>query len=156
MKFLLPLLLIVLGSGATATTLYKSVDAQGKVTYSDAPPRDGKGKAQEITIEEERTNTMPSTDLQEQMRQQQNADEASKNRQIVADQDWQRRHDRAQDDLAQAKRNLESAKQVQEGDTVGSAYGGARPNAQWIERLEQAEADVEARQRELNQIKRQR
>jgi hypothetical protein len=39
---------------------------------------------------------------------------------------------------------------------VGSAYGGARPNAEWIERLEQAETDVELRRVELDKIKRQR
>ena len=84
------------------------------------------------------------------------ADKQAENRRAADNQDWQRRYEQAQADLAEAEKALKSAQEIQEGDTVGSAYGGARPNAEWIERLEQAETDVELRRVELDKVKRQR
>lgn len=155
MKRVLPVLLLLSLSALAGTTLYKSVDKQGNVTFSDAPPADG-SSAQQVEISSDNANVLPSEDVQEQIQQQQQADKQAADRESVARQDWQARYEKAQADLELAQRTLKDAKEIQEGDTVGSAFGGARPNAEWIERLEQAETDVELRQRELDSIKRER
>jgi hypothetical protein len=154
MKYLSFALLLV-SFNASATTLYKTVDEQGKVTYSDEPPA-GVTDAQEIEVKDDDMNVLPSTHVQDQIEQQQRADKQAENRRAADNQDWQRRYEQAQADLAEAEKALKSAQEIQEGDTVGSAYGGARPNAEWIERLEQAETDVELRRVELDKVKRQR
>jgi hypothetical protein len=137
MKHLLSVL--VAGSvslGIGATTLYKSVDEKGNVTYSDSPPADAS-----------RTSEIDVGDA---------ADREQENRSRAQRQDWQQRYDQAKAELEQAERNLQRAEEIQEGDTVGSATGGARPNAAWIERLEQAEADLEEKQRAFDRVRRQR
>ena len=155
MKYL-PFALLLISFGAfAATTLYKSVDEQGNITYSDAPPGDARD-VEEIDIKEGDMNVLPSEDVQKQIEQQKQQDKQAADRQRADNQDWQQRYEKAQADLAEAEKALNSAQEIQEGDTVGSAYGGARPNAEWIERLEQAETDVELRRVELDKIKRQR
>jgi hypothetical protein len=148
--------LFLLGSltAAAASTLYKSVDAEGRVTYSDAPP--AKGTAEAIDLPAGGVNILPSEGMPEEIERQRQADRQAEQRRAAEQQAWSERYRRAQDELAAAQRALESARQVQEGDVVGSAFGGARPSADWVERLEQAEADVAQKQRALDGIKRSR
>jgi hypothetical protein len=155
MKYL-PFALLLISFGAcAATTLYKSVDEQGNITYSDAPPGDARD-VEEIDIKEGNMNVLPSEDVQKQIERQKQQDKQAADRQRADNQDWQQRYEEAQAELTAAEQTLESAREIQEGDTVGSAYGGARPNADWIERLERAEADVVDKQQHLHQVKRQR
>ena len=154
MKYLSFVLLLV-SFNATATTLYKTVDEQGRVTYSDEPPA-GATDVQEIEVKDGDMNVLPSAGVQEQIEQQQRADQQANNRRRADNQDWQQRYEKAQADLIAAEKALESAQEIQEGDTVGSAFGGARPNAEWLERLERAESDVGLRRDELDKVKRQR
>ncbi len=155
MKRLLSLLIAgCISAGSNATTLYKTTDAQGNVSYSDSPPADT-SRTSEINVSDKELNVLPSEDIEQQMREQKVKDSQDANRRRVEQQDWQQRYDQAKAELDQAKRNLQRAEEIQEGDTVGSAFGGARPNIEWIERLEQAEADLVRKQRAFDNIKRQ-
>ncbi len=153
MKRLIVLLFVSCGALA-ATTLYKSVDEQGNVTFSDAPPADG-SEAEKVDVQDS-GNVLPSGDLPQQMEQQQRADTKAAQQARSEQKDWQGRYDNARDELEQAEKTLESAKEIKEGDTVGSAFGGARPNQAWIDALEQAENDVETRREALKKLERER
>ncbi len=156
MKHLLSVLVAgAISFGAGATTLYKSVDEKGNVTYSDSPPADA-NRTSEIDVGDENLNVMPSENIQQQMREQEATDREQENRRRAQQQDWQQRYDQAKEELEQAERNLQRAQEIREGDTVGSATGGARPNAAWIERLERAEAEFEEKQRAFDRVRRQR
>jgi hypothetical protein len=156
MKSLLPVLIAgSISFGSAATTLYKSVDEQGNVTYSDSPPTSAR-QTQEIEVGDENLNVMPSESIEQQMREQEAADRQRENQRRAQQQDWQQRYAQAKAELEQAERDLQQAQEVQEGDMVGSATGGARPNAAWIERLERAEAALEEKQRAFDRIRRQR
>ncbi len=141
--------------GIGATTLYKSVDEKGNVTYSDSPPADP-SRTSEIEVGDDNLNVMPSDNIEQQMREQEAADRERENRRRAQQNDWQQRYDQARAELEQAERTVVRAREIHEGDTVGSATGGARPNAAWIERLERAEADLQEKQRAFDRVKRQR
>ena len=155
MKYLRFALLLMSSAAVAATTLYKSVDEQGNISYSDAPPGDAR-EVEEIDIKQGDMNVLPSEDVQQQIDQQKQSDKQAADRQRADNKDWQQRYEQAEAELSAAQQTLESAREINEGDTVGSAFGGARPNADWIERLERAEADVVDKQQQLDQIKRQR
>ena len=155
MKYLRFALLLMSSAAVAATTLYKTVDEQGNISYSDVPPGDTRD-VEEIDIKQGDMNVLPSEDVQQQIEQQKQLDKQDADRQRADNKDWQQRYEQAQAELSAAEQTLESAREINEGDTVGSAYGGARPNADWIERLERAEADVADKQQQLDQIKRQR
>ncbi len=140
--------------GSSATTLYKTTDEQGNVSYSDSPPVDT-SRTSEISVSDKELNVLPSEGIEQQMREQKVKDSQDANRRRAEQQSWQQRYDQAKAELDQAKLNLQRAEEIQEGDTVGSAFGGARPNVEWIERLEQAEADLAQKQRAFDKIKRQ-
>jgi hypothetical protein len=155
MKRLLSVLIVSsISVGSIATTLYKTTDEQGNVSYSDSPPADT-SRTSEINVSDKELNVLPSEGIEQQMREQKVKDSQDANRRRAEQQGWQQRYDQAKAELDQAKRNLQRAEEIQEGDTVGSAFGGARPNAEWIERLEQAEADLVQKQRAFDKIKRQ-
>lgn len=155
MKYLVPVLIAsAISFGSSATTLYKTIDEKGNVSYSDSPPANA-SRTSEIDISDKDLNVLPSEGIEQQLREQKAKDSQDANRRRVEQQDWQQRYQQAKADLEQAKRNLQRAEEIQEGDTVGSAFGGARPNAEWIERLEQAEADLAQKQQAFDKIKRQ-
>lgn len=155
MKRLSMLFLLASCAAVAQTTLYKSVDAQGNVTFSDTPPVDG-AAADPIEISDTPANVLPSENIQEAMEEQQQADQRAAREQQAARQDWNQRYATAKAELEEAEKNLASAQQIKEGDTVGSAFGGARPNQKWIENLEQAERDVEEKQAALDKVRRER
>lgn len=155
MKYLSILALLVSCSALAQTTLYKSVDAQGNVTFSDAPPA-GDGAVDEIEISDTPANVLPSETIQQQIEEQQRADKQAADRAQIAKRDWQQRYDTAVAELEEAEKNLASAQEIKEGDTVGSAFGGARPNQKWIDNLESAERELEEKQAALAKVKRER
>lgn len=154
MKCLILLLLLSASAGA-ATKLYKSVDENGHVTFSDSAPA-GVSRAEAIDIPEDEANILPSATISDQMEQQQKEDEQAARVRQQSHNDWSEQYDRAALELEEAERELEQAQQIREGDIVGSAFGGARPNADWVERLEQAENTVQLKQEALDKIKRAR
>jgi len=136
------------------TTLYKSVDDRGRVTYSDTPLAGD--QVEKVAIPDGTANVLSSESAQRLIKEQEASDRQSATSQKAAEQDWSERYRQAERSVEQAERDLENAKTVQEGDLVGNALAGARPNAAWIERLEQAEANLQARRGELDQLRRQR
>ena len=137
------------------TTLYKSVDDSGLVTYSDAPPAAAL-QTEQIEIQQDAVNVSESVSIEALMREQQKADRAAAIDRGKTHGSWSESYRSATQALDDAEQALVDAKVIKEGDMVGSSLGGARPNIAWIERLEGAEADVDAKRKALDRIKRQR
>ena len=106
---------------AAAQTLYKLIDKNGKVTYSDTPPKDFDGKVVPMEVDPNRnraTLTNPG-DAQRAL-----ADKARASN--AADDELKR----AQERLEAARRSLADAREnPREGEVgrVGNVGGGARP-----------------------------
>lgn len=155
MRSLIPLLLVLFSANLFAqnTTLYKTVDEDGNVTFTDTPPADS--DAEQIEIRNDR-NVVPSDDIrrsieeQNQLRAQQ---ETEKKRELER---WKLRYDKAQQELKAAEQAHEDAQVLGEGDVMGSAMGGARPSEAWIERLEQSEKNLEAAQQAVRKLEAER
>ena len=136
------------------TTLYKSVDDRGRVTYSDTPLAGD--QVEKVAIPDGTANILSSESAQRLIKEQEESDRQVAASEKAARQDWNERYQQAELSVEQAERDLEDAKIVQEGDLVGNALSGARPNAAWIQRLEQAEVNLQARRSELDQLRRKR
>jgi hypothetical protein len=145
------------GAGTTlyaGVTLYKSVDQDGHVTFSDAPTA---GQSVEsIELPSDNANVLASDSAQALIKEQGKADRQSETSRKTAEASWSDRYQQAQRDVEQAELELEEAQTIQEGDIVGNALGGARPNPAWVERLERAEADLALKHEALSQVRRQR
>lgn len=154
MKHLILLSALCSLSAVAATQLYRSVDAQGNVSFSDQPPASGKAATVDVSTRD--MNILPSEGVEAEIQRQKQVDQEAAQQRAVDQREWQARYQQAEDELAAAQQALAEAQEIKEGDTVGSAFGGARPSEAWILRLEQAEADVDARRRALQQLKRER
>ena len=130
---------------AAAQTLYKLIDKNGKVTYSDAPPKDFDGKVEKVEIDPNRNRatilppgTVPSESLS-------TTDKAKAT--VSSD----ARLKEAQARLEAARKDLDFARdnpRQGEVERVGNVGGGARPvpteaYQQHLAALEKAVSDAE-------------
>ena len=126
MKQLIVVAALALTSGAlpsAAQTLYKLIDKNGKVTYSDAPPKDFDGKVEKVDVDPNRNRATilpPGTTGSEVL---------SKDK-VAAPADADARLKQAQARLEAARRDLAFARDnPREGEVerIGNVGGGARP-----------------------------
>lgn len=134
--------------GAFGQTLYKLVDKNGKVTYSESPPRNFDGKVIRMDIDPNaNTATMPKgSALREEGAAAKNAT--------------------ADDAVRSARQKVENAKKALadardnpgEGDVarIGNKGGGTRaqPSEDYQRRLEKLEKDVKDAQEDLQKAQR--
>ena len=142
------LLLMIVATAAfqvVAETAYRSVDEQGNVTFSDSPAS-GAAQEEKISIDA----PVPSAKDQKETRKRESelqraADQAGASRSpSQAD-----RKKAAQQNVRDAEKRLEEARQVGEGDRKGTASGGSRLTPQYQERVREAEADVDRAREQL-------
>jgi hypothetical protein len=136
------------GPDAFAQTLYKLIDKNGKVTYSESPPKDFDGKVIRMDIDPNaNTATMPKgSALREESAAAKNAS--------------------ADDAVRSARQRLESAKKALadardnpgEGDVtrIGIKGGGTRPqpSEDYQRRLQKLESDVKEAEEGLEKAQR--
>ena len=115
---------LAIAAPADAQTLYKLIDKKGKVTYSDAPPKDYDGQVIPIEVDKKRNSATllpPGTTATEQhvLGEKARAEDAARTRLRQA----QERLDAARKNLAFAREN------PQEGEVErrGNVGGGTRP-----------------------------
>ena len=140
---------LLLGSVASAQTLYKLIDKNGKVTYSESPPKDYDGQVIRIDIDPNANRaTLPKLP----------ADQLRPKEEFAPPQVLE-----ARSKLARAQRNLQEARdRPGEGDVqrVGSVGGaGAREvmteaYQQRLAKLEQEVKDADEEVRRAEQQKR--
>lgn len=153
----IPLLLAVCCSGALlADTVYKSVDKDGNVTYSQKPPRDGeKARTKELPIDPNQ-NVVPSDKSAEtQALEAQHKARAGSSQGEAAAENQGRREKIAQAEAAlqQAEAALAAGQSTQPGDFMGRAGGGVRPTQQREERINSLQEAVDAARANLERAK---
>ncbi len=134
-----------------AQTVYKSVDAQGRVTYSQSPPV-AATDVEAVTVRESTGGADPeqAQQLRQQVERQaaegQRQREAQKERKAAAVADAERRLQRARD-------GLDAAKRRGDGDWQTLTRGGRVENDAYRERVSRAERDVRDAERALRDAK---
>ena len=113
---------LALAGPAAAQTLYKLIDKNGKVTYSDSPPKDFDGKVEKVDVDPNRNRATilpPGT-----------AGEVLSRDKAAAPGEADARLKQAQARLEAARKDLAFARDnPREGEVerVGNVGGGARP-----------------------------
>ena len=134
-------LLITSSVSTYAGKIYKHVDENGNVSFSDQPPSND---AEELTLDtqinrieskaintKERRALIQSLDEKHAARVEKRESHAEQRRAALAQ-------------LKEAKQNLIEAKEIKEGDRIGVKGGGTRLSEAYLARISQAEAAVAA------------
>lgn len=157
-RVLLPFALAAcLALPAAAQTLYKLIDKNGKVTYSETPPKNFDGKVIRMDIDPNaNTATLPKPGAAPTYNDNRDTETGKKSS--------ARRQQRDEDRVVRARARVDDAKaRLQDlidnpGDAdigrVGKAGGGTRPvlTEEYQERIRQAEAQVKAAEEELERV----
>jgi hypothetical protein len=147
------LLCLVLPLLAHGQRVYRSVDAEGNVSFSDQPPADG---STATTMDIELPPGPGSAQRERALRRneelrtaEQRSDQRRRREQAVRDQALQQ----AQRELDNAKIALQQAKIHRDSDWQGKAGGGRRLRPEYFERVKRAEQMLEAAQQQVNRIR---
>jgi electron transfer flavoprotein alpha subunit len=148
-KGLFALLLAILSAVAAADTVYRSVDTEGNVTFSDEPPLTGSG-VEEITIDAPPPPVPRVRQSEQEAQAAINKANRYQMRSKAAEEQRSMELREAEKALEQARKNLEEAKVVREGDRRGKAGGGTRLTSEYLNRVKAAEKGVEEAQSRLD------
>lgn len=152
-RFSLLILAALLAAPAMAGTVYKSVDEQGNVTYSGEPPAAGDAeRVQELRVgdgptEEEQAEAllrMRELELEtERLQRERQLSGEAKSAAMAA----------AQEELEEARAELEKAREKNFEDWQYIAGGGRHLRPSYFERVERAEHRVEAAEKALRELR---
>jgi len=146
-SLLVPLVLLGCCGFTAADSVYKSVDKDGNVTYSQKPPvtKGEKARTQEVPIDPNQ-NVIPS----EKPSQIEALEAAQKSRSAqensdATNEELSRREKiaNAESAVQQAEAALAAGQQTQPGDFIGKAGGGVRPTQQRSERINSLQQAVD-------------
>lgn len=143
---------------ASAQTLYKLIDKNGKVTYAEKPPKDFDGKVIRMDIDPNaNTAVLPKPGATEGTISTPEAQQLRKS--LQESKRTEQRIEKARQNLDAAKRALQSLiDNPSEFDVtrVGNVGGGTRPvySEAYQERMARAEAAVKAAEEELERAER--
>ena len=155
-------LLAFAASGASAQTLYKLIDKDGKVTYSEKPPKDFDGKVVPLDIDPNRnTATLPKPPAKVERTEETGPGKGGRKPPPKREEgqkgvDSNERVREAQERLESAKKALEDAQNNPGPDDVlrvGKVGGGTRPvfAESYANRLSQLEAKVKDAEAKLKE-----
>jgi len=142
--------LLAFAAAAGADTLYKLIDKNGKVTYSETPPKEFDGKVIKLDIDPNANTTdAPARSKNQNEKIIHTNPNAKKEQQLEA----------ARERLEDAKQALQEARDnPREGDVqrIGSVKGGARPvfSPEFEKRLASLEEAVRAAQAQVDALER--
>ena len=146
--------LICMTGAAWAQQVYKSVDDTGKVIFSDKPPANAESVTP-VTIKPGPSEASVRETVERQRAISQAAGKLGGGE--VATDGRSGQASGIQDAkalLAEAERQLDEARQIGPGDRKGTAGGGSRLSEQYRQRVEAAEAAVDAARQRLQQARR--
>ena len=136
-------------SGTSFAEIYKHLDDDGNISYSDIKPSNTNEKAiTKVAPDEANVNVFDSA---EQSENQQASEDFFEKRQKIREEEankakalarWRKQLKAARLELKLAKQAKAAGVIAEEGDFVGSAGGGARPSANYFKKLEQLDANV--------------
>jgi hypothetical protein len=149
------LLALCVSSGQAADTVYKSVDKDGNVTYSQKPAKGHETLTQELPINpdqniipSEKTHEIKSLEkTQKQRSEQEGATSAD------ADQSRKEKVARAQAAVEQAEADLEAGQMARPGDFIRNINGGMRPTLERLNRINALQEAVDAAKENLERVK---
>ena len=145
---------------AASAQVYRIVDDEGNVTYTDTPPA---GVESEEVAPADEANIVDSPDTVEERtpdwikanrEERAEAEEAAREAHAEKLDRWRDQVDAAEDALAKAEDELAEGRELREGDYVGNAGGGARPSADYLQRVRMLEQQVEDAREALKSIRR--
>jgi len=160
------LLAIVAAASVATAEIYRVIDADGNISFTDKPPADASNVSSEpVNVDASTQNTSLSGDAikedqpewlreaQQKRREQEEAERASKpsKAQLKA---WKKSVRNAEQRLQAARKAREKGVIAAEGDFIGKAGGGVRPSERYFEKLRSLEQDVLDAQQSLDAIKR--
>lgn len=150
-RLVLLLVAVLTGLDAAAETVYRTVDKDGNIIFSDEPPAD-RSNTEEITID---APPPPADRARESERDAQRAiDRANRDqaRRDAASEARSVEYRLAEKAVVQAKKDLDAAKKVGPGDTRGKIGGGTRPTVAYLERVEKAKKQLAEAQQKLDSL----
>jgi len=143
------MMLLSMSQLVMADDIYRSVDAQGNVTYSDEPPPGGQesqrvelppGPSPERIRESEARNKAIS-----------NAADKAENKRIRQERSQDQKIAQARKALQEAQAKLAAAKVIQDDDRQNLAGGKRRIRPEYFDRIKAAEAGVEKARKQLQE-----
>jgi uncharacterized protein YhaN len=141
------LLSLAVHSPAIADTIYKTVDREGRVTYSSSPPKAGERGATAVELKVDPDRNVIPAEKTPQIEQLEQVQREQWQEQRLGEQREQRdRRERiadAEEELRAAEEALREGQVTQPGDFLGRKDGGVRPSPQRFERLDRLQQAVE-------------
>jgi Domain of unknown function (DUF4124) len=144
-------LFVGLGNMSQAQTLYKYVDKNGKVSYSDKPPKDGE-KATKVTIDPNANITKLNTKDSSGREQKFSDVKARGDARIAARDKLQADIRTAETDLEKAKKALEEGREPKEEERriiVGKGGNAVQRTPEYLKRIEGLEESVKKAEEQL-------
>ena len=141
-----------LGTISAAETIYKSVDAEGRVTYSSEPPAQAV-ESQPVTLPKAPSEAEHQEAIMREKELQKAADKVTSERAAVGSAKKSAVAD-ADTAVDQAQRRLEKAKEMRDSDWQGKAGGGRRLKESYFERVDKAEEKLRQAEEEAAKTRR--
>ena len=135
---------------ASAENVYRSVDEQGNVTFSDRPVQ-GAQQQEQINIQ----TTSPTPEQRRQTRQRETALQKAAGEKGAGSRAARRASEQkaARQAVEDAEKRLEEAARVREGDRIGTAGGGSRLKPGYHERVRAAEDALEQARKDAERLR---
>ena len=160
-------MMVLAVTAATSADVYRIVDADGNVTFTDQPPANSSDSIETVADTDPQQNVTPSPkSLAENQPEwlkeaQEKRDQAAKTQhreqqlqQQQKKKDWKRALKAAKAAVSEAELVLEIGREPGYGDFVGNAGGGARPSSDYLNRLNLIEKNYADAKRHLLKIQR--
>ena len=141
-----------LAQAAYAQEIYRSVDEQGNVTFSDTPPS-GAGVVERVVLPPPAASPQGQGPAGERNQQLLDAAAEADRQRTEKRREKQARVESAEKRLQQAEADLADAKEIKDSDRQNLAGGKRRIHPDYFERLKQAEQEVEAARKALRQVR---
>ena len=145
--------------------IYRVIDADGNISFTDKPPVTNQGGSSEaVSIDASTQNTSLSRDAikqeqpewlldaQQQRREQEAAKRAAQPSKTQV-KDWKKSLRDAKQALRDAERARELGVIAAEGDYIGKAGGGVRPSQQYFQKFRALEQNVLDAQKKIDALK---
>jgi hypothetical protein len=151
-RILLPALFIMaLPVHLLADDVYRSVDADGNVTYTDKPPEaDSSVEKIELAPTPSEASRLETEERNAAIRK---AMEKARDKRLEKEAGRSALVSKALKELEEAEEELKRAKEIGEGDRQTLLGGRSRIKTEYFERVEEAEAKVEAARKKLKEVR---
>ena len=155
-------------SAVSSAEIYRVIDKEGNVTYTDqAPTANSENNSAEVVETEAQTNVVDSAKAIEEKHPEwlkaakvKRAEESEQQRRELAKAQaqqrkiWKKDLKAAKLAVKDAALALDVGKEVGDGDFVGMASGGARPSSEYLQCITQLEQELQDAKRHLKKLKR--